>query len=370
MENTKEKKHYKVFELPLKNKTLAVIDLAWWIFHNNLERLVKTSLIHQYDLSDVYRINNKLEQPVICELVKVINTYAKLKEEAKEEYVIGISLRSFGMCDKLLFNYIAEHVKPTANWFFYDIDPAIFEMMKNSFQINDTIKPHIKIAPRKKAVAVIANDTAKEDPFNFTAHISACEKCITSALSTVVKSIMQQNSDGYQLLSSSSVYASHYVNVKELFQKPEDFALVLYYLTRLVEKKDLKYDALIATSKNGAILASLLGDLVDAEVVYCISIGPQFSIPADWLDQRIEQGKRYLHVSDFICLGTEVKLINAILASRRSTLIGGVGIASFIPVGKRNPDLKSPLANYECLINVMGNTKEFDIKFKKTGGKK
>ena len=52
--------------------------------------------------------------------------------------------------------------------------------------------------------------------------------------------------------------------------------------------------------------------------------------------------------------GPEPKLPHAVVTSRRATLVGGIGVASYIPLD--NPDLqqkRSPLADLDCLVNLI-----------------
>ena len=155
------------------------------------------------------------------------------------------------------------------------------------------------------------------------------------------------------MLASSSVYVSHYVDIKRLFMNPDALAIMLYYLSRYIATSEEDFDALVATSKNGAVLAELLGRMTGRRVVDFVSIGPQYALSASAVEQ-IERGKRYLYVYDFICLGTEAKLLHALLASHGAVLVDGIGVASYIPLD--NPELKrkhSPLAHISSMVNLI-----------------
>ena len=84
-----------------------------------------------------------------------------------------------------------------------------------------------------------------------------------------------------------------------------------------------------------------------------MNIGPQYALPVSAVE-RIQRGERYLYVYDFICLGTEAKLLHALLASRGAFLAGGIGVASYIPLD--NPELEqkhSPLAKIDSMVNLI-----------------
>ena len=79
----------------------------------------------------------------------------------------------------------------------------------------------------------------------------------------------------------------------------------------------------------------------------------QYALSASAVGQ-IERGKRYFYVYDFICLGTEAKLLHALLASHSAVLADGIGVASYIPLD--NPELKrkhSPLAKISSMVNLI-----------------
>ena len=100
-------------------------------------------------------------------------------------------------------------------------------------------------------------------------------------------------------------------------------------------------------------MAGLLGRMTGRKVVCCVNIGPQYALPVSAVE-RIHRGERYLYIYDFICLGTEAKLLHALLASRGAFLVGGIGVASYIPLD--NPELErkhSPLAKIDSMVNLI-----------------
>ena len=164
------------------------------------------------------------------------------------------------------------------------------------------------------------------------------------------------------MLSSSNIYTNHYVDVKQLFMQPENLNTILYYMTKHLVSKNLEYDAIVSTSKNGAVLATLVGQLIDKDVVHCVNVGPQFALPIQAIEEAFQKSKRYVYVCDFICLGTEVKLLHALMVSRQAVFAGGVGIANYIPLC--NEDLKSkhsPLASVSCLVDLISAGIPYEI---------
>lgn len=187
------------------------------------------------------------------------------------------------------------------------------------------------------------------------------ERIIRDEISGIVRGLID-NRPNYELLCSSSIYANKYIDIKALFMNPAELRLILFYLAKKITSDNREYDALVATSKNGSVLAELLGQLLGKDSAHCISVGPQFSVSAQTLNNALKSGKKYVYVGDFICLGTEVKLLQVLIADRGATLVGGVSVASYIQLD--NCELRaqnSPLCLISALINLIEEHIPFDI---------
>lgn len=261
--------------------------------------------------------------------------------------MIGISMEFIHSCqNNSAFLNFSANIPDVSKVFFYHILPNCdFQARMQSDLEDGGIHPEFD----EKAGVLYLKKPVRVDG---GALVNQCEQVILSRLEETVKKITSIQ-DPPDLLASSSVYVDHYVDIKRLFMKPDELSLVVYYLSRRLLTLGKEYDALVATSKNGAILATLLGRMIDRDVVCCVNIGPQYALSASAVEQ-IQSGKRYVYVYDFICLGTEAKLLHALVTSRRATLVGGIGVASYIPLD--NPDLllkHSPLSDLDCLVNLI-----------------
>lgn len=153
-------------------------------------------------------------------------------------------------------------------------------------------------------------------------------------------------------LESSGIYSSCYVNIKELFTKPDDYNFIIFQMVGKIAEGGEKIDALVSTSRNGAVLANILGWLLDKKVVHCTSLGPKYAIETDTIMKEIRKGKKYLYVFDFICLGTEIKVLNALLGVRDAELVGGIGIANYIPLDSKYAQ-GNVLGRMTSLVSIM-----------------
>lgn len=165
-------------------------------------------------------------------------------------------------------------------------------------------------------------------------------------------------------LDSSGVYCNMYVNAKKLFLKPENYNFILYQMVKEVSIYRDEIDALVSSSRNGANLANLIGWLLNIKVIHCINLGPRFSLSTYKIRKDIRKNKKYLYIYDFMCLGTEVKVLNTILGVRDAQLIGGVGIANYIDL-EDSGGQKSVLGKMKSLIDI----KKAGIPYKIAGTK-
>ena len=116
--------------------------------------------------------------------------------------------------------------------------------------------------------------------------------------------------------------------------------------------------AFVTSSKNGAILASILGDLLNIKEIHLLGVGPKYTVQfGDSLD-CIKTGKRYLYIFDFMCTGTELKIVSALINSKRAKLRGAVGISRYKEENEMSLDYG---------ISVLVESKDFDITYRVAG---
>lgn len=128
-------------------------------------------------------------------------------------------------------------------------------------------------------------------------------------------------------LESSNVYINKYINVKSLFLNRNYMILVIKDLKELIKKEFksiLQEMVLLGVSNNGIILANLLSYELQIPVQSLNRLGPVYC-----LDKKIDRNnqfsnKKYVLVSDVVCMGGEYKMAQGIVDILGATLLGGV----------------------------------------------
>lgn len=139
-------------------------------------------------------------------------------------------------------------------------------------------------------------------------------------------------------LKSSGVYVNSYVALKDLFFLQMDDALFVLY--EMAERIYVRYPAaadresktLVSCSRTGAAYASLLSMLLNMRAVYCKSVGPEFALDTARLESEIQAGQDYIYVFDFLCMGTEAKILHALISCLGGNLLYGIGVANYLDI--------------------------------------
>lgn len=176
----------------------------------------------------------------------------------------------------------------------------------------------------------------------------------------IIKDIVKNEEDKVQLLDSSGLYSNCYIDVKKLFANVDNFYYIIFCLAEQINKFSGQIDAFISSSKNGAILANILGGLLDIKEVHLIGVGPKYSMELGDSVDCIKEGKRYVYIFDFMCTGTELKIVSALINSKKGYLPYAAGIAKY----KKDADFRI----LRKLV-VLADTKEIGINYKIAGDK-
>lgn len=178
----------------------------------------------------------------------------------------------------------------------------------------------------------------------------------------IVKDLISE-SDTPILLSSSGLYSNCFVDIKGLFRNVEEFQYIIFSLCEkmkeAIEKNNI--NAFVSSSKNGAIIANILAGLMGIKEVHLIGIGPKYAMEIGDSLEYIRQGKRYAYIYDFMCTGTEAKIVSALINSRKAYLPYAIGVARYSAHKKQVP------IHY---IEQLVDTEEMDITYKIVGEKR
>lgn len=153
------------------------------------------------------------------------------------------------------------------------------------------------------------------------------DNCRKKEQNRIVRSLAERLSEP-QRLDSTGLFCNYYIDFKKLFSNPHDFHYIIYNLAGLMYGKLENIDAIITSSRNGAILASVLGGLLRIKEVHLIGIGPKYAARLGDSVDCIREGKRYAYIFDFMCTGTEMKITNALINSKKAYFENAFGIAT------------------------------------------
>ncbi|QQL49901.1 hypothetical protein [Mucilaginibacter ginkgonis] len=130
--------------------------------------------------------------------------------------------------------------------------------------------------------------------------------------------------------TSSNVYLTSYVDVKKFLSYEKEFMLFSLYKLALKIKKEWhveidKDPVLICQSMNSAYIVSVLSNLLKLDILILDKIGPINKL-YNRLDKTIIANRKYIVVSDLVCLGTEVKIVKNIIQFIGGRFLGNVSI--------------------------------------------
>lgn len=132
------------------------------------------------------------------------------------------------------------------------------------------------------------------------------------------------------LHESSSVYLTSYIDIKKMISQGTEFFMYCLYQLAL-EIKNLwctdvnNNPVLVCQNLNGSFISSVLSNFLQLDIVILDHVGP-ISTVYSTLNNKIEENKKYIIVSDVVCLGTEVKITKNLIAFLGGKVIGNVGI--------------------------------------------
>lgn len=173
---------------------------------------------------------------------------------------------------------------------------------------------------------------------------------------------------------SSSVYLSKYIDIKEMISRENTlFIYSLYNLSLKIKKHWIpnigdvinlvnKYDrpTLICQNLNGSYIGSVLAKLLDLDLLVLDKLGPINKLYST-LDNKIEQNKNYILVSDVVCLGSEMKIAKNLIIFLGGNYLGNISIIRIQTIFEKD----KPNKNVECVLEITNkNNSNFGYKIK------
>lgn len=147
----------------------------------------------------------------------------------------------------------------------------------------------------------------------------------------------------YKYLESSNVYVNKYINVKSLFLDYNHMMLTIKGLQKVIRTQfaDCWREAsLLGVSNNGIILANLLSYELNLPVQSLNRLGPIYCLEDDAKKLNNFNDKKYILVSDVICMGGEFRMTKGIVNILGSQLIGGICVVKIRDVYRGDKEEK------------------------------
>ncbi|EJL59262.1 hypothetical protein [Flavobacterium sp. CF136] len=148
------------------------------------------------------------------------------------------------------------------------------------------------------------------------------------------KIIIKYNKDNIpEYHESSSVYLTKYIDIKEMISVDKAFFIyALYQLALKIKSNWLDHLAieserptLICQNLNSSYIASVLSSFLRLDILILDHLGPVNTMYSS-LNNKIEEEKSYIIVSDVVCLGTEVKIAKNIITFLKGKVFGNIAI--------------------------------------------
>jgi len=160
--------------------------------------------------------------------------------------------------------------------------------------------------------------------------------------------------------TSSYVYLTSYVDIKKFLSYEKE--LMLYSLYRLAMRVKNKWKSeitkepiLICQSMTSAYIVSILSNLLKLDILILDKIGPINKL-YNRLDKAISDKRKYIVVSDLVCLGTEVKIVKNLIQFTGGSYLGNVSLIKVETLS--NSDILSRDATISIFSIKKSNNKE------------
>lgn len=130
--------------------------------------------------------------------------------------------------------------------------------------------------------------------------------------------------------TSSFVYLRSFVNIKKVISYEKTLMIYSIYLLAIKIQKEWKGEInedtiLVCQSLNSSYVVSILSVLLRLDILILDKIGP-VNKQYNRLNNNISNQKKYIVVSDLVCLGTEVKIVKNLIEFMGGRYLGNVAI--------------------------------------------
>lgn len=158
--------------------------------------------------------------------------------------------------------------------------------------------------------------------------------------------------------SSSFIYLTSFVNIKEFVSKESAFAYYSIYKLALkikrhwIDKLETK-PTLVGQSLTSTFLVSILAQMLGLQILIIDKVGPITKLYQK-LEKHNFDKRSYIIISDFVCLGTEVKITKSLIEFSGGNYLGNASLVKVETLSRKHIDLK----NIDRTIAVFSINKE------------
>ena len=309
--------------LTINTNRLRIIPLDFWAFYSDA-----SNYIGRFKFSK----SQYISEVVFDYLYQDINDY-------EDEIFIAIDMSNISSYPMHIFSKIS---CKNANVFFFNIEEDNIRLRMKE-DLPELLWPN-------KTTALFSREKWSEIRRMVQEECKNSRKIKQAEI--MRKTMLRQDEEVYNL-ESSGLYSNCYLSIKRLFREVEEFYFIIFSLAQKISELP-KFDAFVTSSKNGAIIATILGDILNIKEIHLIGIGPKYSMELDGSVESIKQGKRYVYIFDFMCTGTELKIVSALINSKKGILRGAVGISRY------KEEIHFPLPGG---ISVLVEEKELGVRY-------
>lgn len=150
-------------------------------------------------------------------------------------------------------------------------------------------------------------------------------------------------------LESSNVFVNCYINVKSIFSHPDYLHMIIHDMAVMMKEQfheiyNQRQICLLGVSNNGIILSKLVAYKLGLEAKSLNHLGPRYNIEKNENEKRLPDSfkdKKFILVSDVICMGGEYRIAKGIIEVIGAELLGAIGVVKIMDV-YRNTQMEEP----------------------------
>lgn len=251
---------------------------------------------------------------------------------------------------KVLLSNIQEHV----------IDELGYREIINPNNISST-KTYIDNITKEEVKRNIYNKFyLYEDDDNFIEDAFSDKKLFNSEFNSKIKQYVESENAPH---TSSFVYLTSFIDIKKFISYEKKLTLYSIYLLAQKINDEWKTDIdknpiLVCQSLNSSYIVSILSNLLKLDILILDKIGPINKL-YNRLDKNISQTRKYIVVSDMVCLGTEVKIVKNLIEFIGGKYLGNVSLIKTETLKKS--DIKKKDATIAVFSIDNSNNRDLDF---------